>query len=99
MSTTESDAETPTAPRKTSKARMPYRYAAGVLAILCPLGLIPVAVELSEGVGLVALAPIAAAVLVCTFMFARTALTGRTPMYTSTMITLLDDPLGTPTDD
>ena len=71
-----------------SEARMPFRVAAGVLAVLGPLGLIPIVAELAEGGPaneVVGLAAGAATVLVCTVMFARTALTGRTPMHTTAL--------------
>ena len=83
MSTTETRTET-----RRSEARMPFRVAAGVLAVLSPMGLIPIGVELVEGgsaneiIGLVAGG---VSVLVCMVMFARTALTGWTPMYTTAL--------------
>ncbi len=79
-----------------SKARMPFRIAAFVLAVLSPLGLIPIVVALTEAGSATEVFWLvfgAVTVLVCMVMFAKTALTGRTPMYTSRLakaVNLLD---------
>ena len=76
-----------------STARMPFRIAAGVLELLGPAGLIPVVAALVEGgttEEIVGLAAGGIAVVVCTVMFARTAITGWTPMYTDTLTGLVE---------
>ncbi len=78
------------------EARRPFRIAAGVLAFLTPLGLIPLGADLAEAGGSDDYLLIAAGltvIVVCGILFAKTALgggSGEVPVSRSVTTTTID---------